>query len=350
MKRLIAIVVSAVMIFAMTSAVFAAPAEVTWEDYQQYLIDTAGVNAPDLQEFTDQVKAIGSWEDIDQTVSPWDQFFTTLGLSTWEEFQAGEVKELAAIGAMGGPGGDSPEGESPEGESPAPPADGESPEGESPAPPAEGESPEGESAGGPPSGTKQSISELKVSSFATNDNDKSRPQDEGHIYVGYAITDGQLDADNSNWEGDIANIALDNVVEGEGFTAIRAEGDTTVSVTGNLVLQDDSDGQFVSDFTGTGVGITGANGAKIYADNMMYLSTGFARSFAIIQNGTLVLTNSDITALGRNPLTDAWDGYYNSANTSMMISPPWVLGIQGGIRALNVLGSNSTLVVADSAA
>ena len=348
MKRLIAIVVSAVMIFVMTSAVFAAPAEVTWEDYQQYLIDTAGVNAPDLQEFTDQVKAIGSWEDIDQTVSPWDQFFTTLGLSTWEEFQAGEVKELAAIGAMGGPGGDSPEGESPEGESPAPPADGESPEGESPAPPAEGESPEGESAGGPPSGTKQSISELKVSSFATNDNDKSRPQDEGHIYVGYAITDGQLDADNSNWEGDIANIALDNVVEGEGFTAIRAEGDTTVSVTGNLVLQDDSDGQFVSDFTGTGVGITGANGAKIYADNMMYLSTGFARSFAIIQNGTLVLTNSDITALGRNPLTDAWDGYYNSANTSMMISPPWVLGIQGGIRALNVLGSNSTLVVADS--
>ena len=268
MKRLIAIVVSAVMIFAMTSAVFAAPAEVTWEDYQQYLIDTAGVNAPDLQEFTDQVKAIGSWEDIDQTVSPWDQFFTTLGLSTWEEFQAGEVKELAAIGAMGGPGGDSPEGESPEGESPAPPADGESPEGESPAPPAEGESPEGESAGGPPSGTKQSISELKVSSFATNDNDKSRPQDEGHIYVGYAITDGQLDADNSNWEGDIANIALDNVVEGEGFTAIRAEGDTTVSVTGNLVLQDDSDGQFVSDFTGTGVGITGANGAKIYADKL----------------------------------------------------------------------------------
>ena len=118
MKRLIAILVSAVMIFAMTSAVFAAPAEVTWEDYQQYLIDTAGANAPDLQEFTDQVKAIGSWEEIDQTVSPWDQFFTTLGLSTWEEFQAGEVKELAVMGAMGGPGGESPEGESPEGQAP----------------------------------------------------------------------------------------------------------------------------------------------------------------------------------------------------------------------------------------
>ncbi len=31
-------------------------------------------------------------------VSPWDQFFSTLGLSTWEEFQQGIVKELAVVG------------------------------------------------------------------------------------------------------------------------------------------------------------------------------------------------------------------------------------------------------------
>ena len=154
MKKLLAVFISLVMVITMAAAVFAEPAEVTWEDYQQYLIDTAGANAPDLAEFTAQVEAIGSWEEIDQTVSPWDQFFTTLGLSTWEEFQAGEVKELAVMGAMGGPGGESPEGESPEGEapegdSPAPPAEGESPEGEAPAAP-EGES-EGESGESAPS-------------------------------------------------------------------------------------------------------------------------------------------------------------------------------------------------------
>ena len=159
MKKLLAVFISLVMVVTMAASVFAEPAEVTWEDYQQYLIDTAGANAPDIDEFTAQVEAIGSWEDIDQTVSPWDMFFTTLGLSTWDEFQQGIVKEIEATGPMGG--GESPEGESPaeaapapEGESPAdaapegeapaaPPAD--SPEGESP----EGESPEGESAGGP---------------------------------------------------------------------------------------------------------------------------------------------------------------------------------------------------------
>ena len=152
MKKLIAIAVSVVMIFAMAATVFAAPAEVTWEDYQQYLIDTAGANAPDIDEFTAQVEAIGSWEDIDQTVSPWDMFFTTLGLSTWDEFQQGIVKEIEATGPMGGgesPEGESPEGQAPEGESPAPPADGESPEGQAP----EGESPEGQAPeGGSPEG------------------------------------------------------------------------------------------------------------------------------------------------------------------------------------------------------
>ena len=149
MKKLLAVFISLVMVITMAATVFAEPADVTWEDYQQYLIDTAGANAPDLAEFTAQVEAIGSWEEIDQTVSPWDQFFTTLGLSTWEEFQAGEVKELAVMGAMGGPGGESPEGEAPEGESPAPPAEGESPDGEAPAAP-EGES-EGESGESAPS-------------------------------------------------------------------------------------------------------------------------------------------------------------------------------------------------------
>ena len=80
----------------------AAPAEVTWADYQQYLIDTAGVNAPDLDEFTAQVEAIHSWDEMPLDQSPWDQFFSTLGLSTWEEFQQGIVKELAVMGPASG--------------------------------------------------------------------------------------------------------------------------------------------------------------------------------------------------------------------------------------------------------
>ena len=90
----------------------AAPAgEVTWADYQQYLIDTAGVNAPDLDEFKGQVYAINSWDEMPLDQSPWDQFFTTLGLSTWEEFQNGVVKELAVVGTASGDASGAPSGE-----------------------------------------------------------------------------------------------------------------------------------------------------------------------------------------------------------------------------------------------
>lgn len=123
MKKILALVLALVMVLALAAcgskteapaaeepaapaadapAAPAAPAagEVTWADYQEYLIEKAGANAPDLDEFKGQVYAINSWDELDQTVSPWDQMFTTIGLSTWDEFQAGVVKEPAV---MGGP-------------------------------------------------------------------------------------------------------------------------------------------------------------------------------------------------------------------------------------------------------
>ena len=130
MKKLLALALALVMVLALAAcgsssgdtaspaaeqnaAPAAAPAEApaaapaapaadgaTWADYQEYLIEYAGANAPDLDEFKAQVYAIGSWDELDQTVSPWDQMFTTIGLSTWDEFQAGTVKEPAVSGGM----------------------------------------------------------------------------------------------------------------------------------------------------------------------------------------------------------------------------------------------------------
>ena len=115
MKKILALLLAVMMVLALCAcgskseapaapaaeAPAAAPAgEATWADYQEYLIEKAGSNAPDLDEFKSQVYAINSWEELDQTVSPWDQMFTTIGLSTWDEFQAGVVKEPAV---MGGP-------------------------------------------------------------------------------------------------------------------------------------------------------------------------------------------------------------------------------------------------------
>ena len=100
MKKILTLVLALCMVLSLGTAAFAAGA--TWADYQAYLIEKAGANAPDLAEFEAQVMAIKSWEELDQTVSPWDQMFTTIGLSTWEEFQAGVVKESAVAGTASG--------------------------------------------------------------------------------------------------------------------------------------------------------------------------------------------------------------------------------------------------------
>ena len=72
----------------------------SWADYQQYLIDAAGGNAPDLDEFIGQVEAIGSWDEMPLDESPWDQLFTTVGVSTWEQFLAGSRASSQVEGAM----------------------------------------------------------------------------------------------------------------------------------------------------------------------------------------------------------------------------------------------------------
>ncbi len=113
MKKTLALLLAVMMVLALCAcgggneAPAAAPAEapaaaqageVTWADYQAYLIEKAGGNAPDPQMMADQVNALTCWEDIDLDAAPWNQFFTTLGLSTWEEFQQGIVKDSQVIG------------------------------------------------------------------------------------------------------------------------------------------------------------------------------------------------------------------------------------------------------------
>lgn len=88
---------------------------VTWADYQAYLIEKTSGNAPDPDAFIEQVNALTGWDDIDQTSPPWDQIFSTLGLSTWEEFQAGIVKDSQVAGgpdaSASGEGSGEPTGE-----------------------------------------------------------------------------------------------------------------------------------------------------------------------------------------------------------------------------------------------
>ena len=199
----------------------------------------------------------------------------------------------------------------------------------------------------------QSIGDMDVSSYATLDAVATRPQDEGYIYVGYDVVDGKL-TDESNWTGDTDNITLNNVVTGAGFTAVHASGEMSEATVngGTLILTnnaDDNQGEHASDFTGMGAAFVAADSAKLTVKNVDVTTDGFVRAGVVVDHGAVAwIEDSSFVTYGANPLTDAYEGYVNSATTSKMLSPPWVLGIQGGIRTVNVLDTQATFVLVNS--
>ena len=199
----------------------------------------------------------------------------------------------------------------------------------------------------------ETIDGMKASSYASLDAVKTRSQDQGFIYVGYDVVDGES-TEESNWTGDTDNIVLNNAVIGAGFTAVHASGemsDVTVN-GGTLILANgptDSEGVHASDFTGCGAAFVAADGAKMTIKGVDVTTDGFVRAFLIVDHGaTAWVEDANVVTYGANPLTEAYDGYVNSATTSKMLSPPWVLGIQGGIRTVNILDTEATLVLKDS--
>lgn len=172
--------------------------------------------------------------------------------------------------------------------------------------------------------------------------------------VGYYVKDGRIIDKNSllaDKDAPASKIDLDNLTaKGEGFSAVIATGKgTDITVTGSINASDNGDGKNSSDFSGLGAMIIAHDSAKVKVDSMKIDTKGFLRAaFISAQNAQIFVKDTTVTALGANPLTQAYKEYVNSANQNIMLSPPWVLGIMGGIRGGNMLGSKATLSVVNS--
>jgi len=171
--------------------------------------------------------------------------------------------------------------------------------------------------------------------------------------IGYYIKDGTIVDKNSllaDKDSPISKLDLDLVANGEAFGSVIATGKgTDLTLTGSISASDSGDGKNSSDFSGLGAQIIAADYAKVKVNSMKISTKGFLRAAFITDNHAQILVrDSTVTTVGANPLTQAYKGYVNSANQNIMLSPPWVLGIQGGIRAGNMLGENSTLTVIGS--
>jgi hypothetical protein len=174
-----------------------------------------------------------------------------------------------------------------------------------------------------------------------------------HYSVGYYVKDGAMVCKNSllgDSDKPVSELDLNLKAVGEGFDAVLATGkETNLTLTGSINASDDGDGSKASDFTGLGTQVLVTDYAKVKLDSMKIETKGFARAAFIADNhAQIFVKNSSITVLGANPLTQTYKGYRNSADQDKMISPPWVLGIQGGARGANMIGDKPTLTVVGS--
>lgn len=170
--------------------------------------------------------------------------------------------------------------------------------------------------------------------YLTNYTNRKTP---GMIFIGHDETGA-------------AEIALNDTVNGEGYTSVYAHGeDADVTVTGNLTLIDHSEGENTSDFSGQSSATVAYDNATLTLKDLTYYSEGFERGVTVVsENSHVTIEDSDITVMGNDPLTNAYEGYHSSADQNSMISPPWPLGITGGGRILNMIGTTPKLTIINS--
>ena len=401
MKRSLALVLF--MLFALTVLMGAGTREVTWEDYQQWLVDNLAAISP----FPEPVSAIvwetESWEEIEAGYNsgPWGKFFDEdcYNASTWEEFvAAGGVGTFNAdfVDLPAGPETDSSSGD-PSGEATDEPAetiivstDGriEGAEGEhvslivdgierallpgsyngsmvftdeysvtgssgSGEPPAGGGGPGG--ASGESSGesgekrigtiTRTVLGNELISTQGATDYRTAIYVDTDGIREEYSVTEAVL---GGSYDGAAAR---DVSITGESdtFSALVVESVPYELSDSTIRLNSASAGGNTNDFTGLGAAVSAyGNGTLLEITDSDIETSGVVKPALYISGGAdVVVRNSRLATLGGN----VYDTYLSNANQTSMIGAPWHLGIDnalGNSRCVNLMGKGTTETVIDS--
>ncbi|MCD7955709.1 MAG: hypothetical protein LUG93_08160 [Lachnospiraceae bacterium] len=115
----------------------------------------------------------------------------------------------------------------------------------------------------------------------------------------------------------------------------------------SIVLDTDADGSDTCDFTGKGTALAVFGDSDVTLSNSTITTAGVATMPLFTDDGaTLTVKNTSIEALGGT----LYASYTNTYEQSVMVAPPWVLGIMGTSRASNLMGTDSTLNFLDSTA
>ena len=166
------------------------------------------------------------------------------------------------------------------------------------------------------------------------------------------VNAGGLDRDNSVLGAIQGGAVDDGTLRGavinstsDDFTAVINDGGTFTIQDSVLNFHTNSDGKHVNDFTGYGAVLAGFRGAKFRVERTKFNCQGVAKPAVFCDDRTECLFKDCNVAICGGKL---YDGYVNSANQNTMVAPPWVLGISGNARGINLMGDRGTAYVIDT--
>ncbi len=174
-----------------------------------------------------------------------------------------------------------------------------------------------------------------------------------------------VDADGVN--GDYSNLFLcgDTAVTDGGVDSLTIT-DTTAGLNAlivtnhdytvsnaTIVLDTDSDGTVINDFTGRGSAIA------VFGDSNVVISDSYIESYGVGVMPVFVDSSTDeegnalspVVTIERTTLIShggtVYADYANQFGADLMVAPPWVLGIMGTSRCTNLEGDYATMNVID---
>lgn len=167
-----------------------------------------------------------------------------------------------------------------------------------------------------------------------------------HVYTTTAYYDGTAlyTTNSSITESSADGITISDSSSGHSAIVLKDAGDYTIS--GAVITMDtDADGSDTCDFTGVGAAIAVFGDSDVTIENSTITSTGVATMPVFVDDGAAVTIKSSKLVSNGGTL---YSSYTNTYEQSVMVAPPWVLGIMGTSRTTNLMGEGSVMNVIDS--
>jgi hypothetical protein len=258
-------------------------------------------------------------------------------------------------GGSGGPGGGNPPGGTP------PDGFGGGNGGEMGAPPDGGngqppEKPDGSRPGGPGEapGEQQNRVEGQLGSWSLGGTDASSAGGNDYAYDAalYVAKDGIVQDKSTGdrisagtYDDDSAeNIVINDSESGHNGILVY---NTDYTVSGaEITMLTEADGTDTCDFSGKGTAIAafGSDANVTVTDSTIHTS-GVATMPIFADDGATVTVRSSVLRSDGGTLSG---DYLNTPSQTLMVAPPWILGIMGNSRCSNMMGTNTTTNVIDS--